>query len=108
MPRLARSAAPLYITRGRPFSFPMRLTGPSGAAIDLTGATLTAQFQTGSVEVRVGALITNAPDGRLVVSAQPSDLVNLRTEMQAKLVVSIVDSQGVPFDFVYPVTVEAP
>lgn len=107
MPRIARSAQPLYQTRGRPISWRIRTTNPNGSALDLTGAAAVVLLHARGADLplTVGSL---GPDGVVLVTGSAAQASALAAGNLNELRLALTDSQGAPFDFVWPVIGEDP
>ncbi|SFV05953.1 hypothetical protein SAMN02799631_04326 [Methylobacterium sp. 174MFSha1.1] len=107
MARIARSALPLYQTRGRPIAWRIRMSNPDGSALDLTGCSASVTLHARGVDqpLSVGPL---GPDGVVEVSGANALSSALSAGNVNELRLALTDSQGTPTDYVWPVIGEDP
>ncbi|MGY2052971.1 hypothetical protein [Methylobacterium sp. JK268] len=107
MPRIARSDKPLYQTIGDPIAWPIRITGPSGAPLDLTGASAVCVLHGGGRD-RVLMVGTLGPDGYVRPSGSAALSADVPLGALSQLRLTLTDSQGVVTRYVWPVIGEIP
>lgn len=108
MARIARSTAPLYQTRGRPIAWRIRMTGPTGSPLDLTGASAVVTIKARGITdqgLEVGAI---GADGIITVTGSPAQSTAMPNGNLSELWLSLTDSQGMSTDYVWPVIGEEP
>lgn len=126
MSAIAVSVKPLKQVRGRPIYWRIPIKNPdNGSAINLTGATVTATLRSDSLRqpMTIGPLGadgvvlvtgTSAQSSKLVIDGggdiisaiigpRPASPTDHPATGNNRLILSVVDSQGAPFDFVWPV-----
>lgn len=102
MGRIARSVQPLYQTRGRPISWPIRLTNPDGSALILAGATIAVVLHARGADLPL-TVTPLARDGAVLVTGGAAQASLLAAGNLNELKLTLTDSRGTPFDFVWPV-----
>lgn len=107
MTRIARATEPLYQTRDRPVYWEWDVENEDGSPANLTGATVQVTLKS-LLSVEPLAVAPLGASGKIVATGTRGQSSTLEADDSNRLILSIIDSQGIPVDIVWVVIGEDP